>query len=78
VQFVIPGLTRNPVFFPGFLLEFIPMEIGAGMTFPVTINVDDEGEGAYDSEEYSRHRCRNDGLKNGCIRLEFGEAVRVF
>ena len=31
MQFVIPGLTRNPVF-SGFPLEFIPMEIGTGMT----------------------------------------------
>jgi hypothetical protein len=47
-MFVIPGLTRNPVFenwFPafagttsGFLVEFIPLKNGAGMARPVLIN----------------------------------------
>jgi hypothetical protein len=37
MQFVIPGLTRNPVF-SGFPLESTPMKIGAGLTPPVTNN----------------------------------------
>ena len=51
-QIVIPGMTKptpcltrgNPLptgrqeYFSRFLLEFIPMEIGAGMTFSVGIN----------------------------------------
>jgi len=52
MQFVIPGLTRNPVF-SGFPLEFIPMKIGAGMTPLVTNNV-----AVYKGSKISTSFCR--------------------